>query len=90
MCMCMCTCMCIYIFFIWTESEGKLAEFMARLDTFHPNLKFTWESSRSSVNFLDVVVRIDGENFMTDAYYRPTDCHQFSHYESSHPIHIKR
>ena len=78
------------IFFIWTGNEGKLAEFMARLDMFHPNLKFRWESSRSSVNFLDVVVGIEGNNFVTDVYYKPNDCHQFLHYESSHPIHIKR
>ena len=71
-------------------SEGKLAEFMARLDTFHPNLNFTWESSKSSVNLLDVVFGIEGENFVTDVYYKLTDCHQFFHYESSHPIHIKR
>ena len=78
------------IFSIWTGSEGKLAVFMARLDMFHPNFKFTWESSRSAVNFLDVVVGIEGENFVTDVYYKPTDFHQFLHYESSQPIHIKR
>ena len=63
---------------------------MARLDMFHPNLKFTRESSKSSVNFLDAVVGIEGNNFVTDVYYKPNDCHQFLHYESSHPIHIKR
>ena len=78
------------IFFIWTGNDGKLAEFMVRLGMFHLNLKFTWESSRSSVNFLDVVVGIEGNNFVTDVYYKPNDCHQFLHYESSHPIHIKR
>ena len=78
------------IFFIWTGSEGKLAEFMAPLDVFHPNIKFTWESSRSAVNFLDVVVGTEGENFVTDVYCKPTDCHQFLHYESSHHIHSQR
>ena len=61
---------------------------MARLDVFHPNIKFTWESSRSFVNFLDVVAGTEGKNFVTDVYYKPTDCHQFLHYESSHHIHI--
>ena len=76
--------------FICTGSEGKLVEFMAWLDMFHPNLKFTQESSRSFVNFLDVVIGTEGNNFVTDVYYKPTDFHQFLHYESSHPIHIKR
>ena len=78
------------IFFIWTGSEEKLTEFMAGLDMFHPNLKFTWEPSRSFVNFLDAVAGIKGENFVTDVYYKPIDCHQFWHYESSHPSHIIR
>ena len=29
------------IFFIWTKGENKLESFLQRLNTFHPNLKFT-------------------------------------------------
>ena len=42
--------------FIWTEVEDKLEGFLDRLNNFHPNLKFTHEKSKSSVNFLDVGV----------------------------------
>ena len=41
------------IFFIWTEGEDKLEGFLNRLNNFHPNLKFTLEKSKSSVNFLE-------------------------------------
>ena len=36
------------IFFIWTASEKELAEFLNRLNSFHPNLRFTHE--RGGVN----------------------------------------
>ena len=39
------------VFFIWTESEKKLEGFLNRLNDFHPDLKFTHEKSKSSVNF---------------------------------------
>ena len=65
------------IFFIWTEGENKLESFSQRLKTFYPNLKFTHEKSMTSINFLDVTVRINGDKFETDLYSKPTDCHQF-------------
>ena len=77
------------IFFIWTEGENKLESFLQRLNTFHPNLKFTHEKSKTSINFLDFVVRINGDKFETDLYSKPADCHQFLEFNSAHPIHIK-
>ena len=79
----------IYIFFIWTESGEKLEGFLNRLNDFHPNLKFTHEKSKSSVNFLDVNVSILDNKIETDLYCKPTNCHQFLHFNSVHPFHSK-
>ena len=38
------------IFFIWTEGANKLESFLQRFNTFHPNLKFTHEKSKTSIN----------------------------------------
>ena len=63
---------------------------MERLNSFHPNLKYTHEWSRESLNFLDVTVKIGKDNiFCTELYSKPTDCHQYLDYMSSHPRHIK-
>ena len=78
------------VFFIWTESEEKLEGFLNRLNVFHPNLKFTHEKSKSSVNFLDVSVSIVDNKIETDLYCKPTDCHQFLHFNSAHPFHNKK
>ena len=77
------------IFFIRLKGEDKLKGFLQRLNSFHPALKYTHEYSQESVHFLDVVVKIEDNSLVTDLFYKPTDCHQFLHYESSHPIHIK-
>ena len=80
----------IYVFFIWTESEEKLEGFLNRLNDFHPNLKFTHEKSKSSVNFLDVSVNIVDNKIETDLYCKPTDYHQFLHFNSAHSFHNKK
>ena len=48
-------------------------------------MKFTYRTSQNNINFLDLN---DGGIF-TDPYIKSTDCHQFLHYKSSHPRHIK-
>ena len=78
------------IFFIWNESEEKLDEFLKNLNNFHPNLKFTSEKSKKSVNFLDVKVSLIDQHLETDLYCKPTDCQQFLDFNSAHPIHIKK
>ena len=45
-------------FYIWTDGEDKLEGFLNRLNNFDPNLKFTYQNSKSSVNFLHVSVTI--------------------------------
>ena len=44
------------IFFIWTHGEEKLTQFLNELNNFHSNLKFTYETSSCTVNFLDLNV----------------------------------
>ena len=45
-------------FYIWTDGEDKLEGFLNRLNNFDPNLKFTYQNPKSSVNFLHVSVTI--------------------------------
>ena len=41
------------IFFVWTYGPEKLQVFLEDLNKFHPNLKFTSDSSEENVAFLD-------------------------------------
>ena len=77
------------IFFTWAASEKELDHFLKRLNNFHPNLKFTHERSGEQINFLDVTVRVNHGEFITNLYCKPTDGHQYLHFESCHPSHTK-
>ena len=78
------------IFFIWNESEEKLETFLKNLNEFHPNLRFTSEKSKASVNFLDLTINLVDQELETNLYCKPTDCHQFLDFNSAHPTHIKK
>ena len=71
------------IFFIWTESEESLEKFLEDLNKFHPNPKFTYKKSKEKINFLGVVMKIKEGRIITDLYCKPTDVHQYLHYDSS-------
>ena len=60
---------------------------MEDLNNFKSNLKFTFECDRNSVNFVDLIVKLNNAELTTSFYVKPTDRHQ---YRSSHPDHIKR
>ena len=44
------------IFLIWTHGEASLSVFMNGLNEAHPSIKFTWDISKTSVNFLDLTI----------------------------------
>ena len=77
------------MFFIWTHGEEKLTQFLNELNNFYSNLKFISEISRCTVNFLDLNVSLRNGALHTDLCIKPTDGHQYLHYQSSHPLHIK-
>ena len=78
------------IFFIWTHGENSLKNFMIELNNFNPNFKFTYEFSEASINFLDLNVKLSNGKLQTSLYVKPTDSHQYLHFQSSHPNHTKR
>ena len=60
-------------------------------------IKFTLEESQETtsngiktekLNFLDMIIMIDENgNISTDIYYKPTNSHDYLHYDSFHPSH---
>ena len=66
--------------------KGPLTEF----NKFNPNIKFTHEFREASINFLDLNVKLSNGKLQTSLYKKPTDHHQYFHFQSSHPKHTKR
>ena len=74
------------IFAIWQYDHDELTEFVTYLNTRMPSIKFEAETSKSFVSFLDVKVIIGPEGHIkTTLYTKPTDSHNYIHYQSCHP-----
>ena len=79
------------IFLVWEHGEKALREFLEKLNSFHPTIKFTSEWSENNINFLDVALsKKDDGTLVTDLYTKPTDTHQYLHSTSCHPYYCKR
>ena len=80
------------IFFVWTKGDEKLERWMNHLNNFHDTIKFTVDTSKTEINFLDTTVKINGETgrLYTDLYRKPTDVNNYLEYTSAHPINTKR
>ena len=78
------------IFFIWTHGENSPKNVLREFNNFNPNIKFTYEFSEASINFLDFNVKLSNGKLQTSLYVKATDCHQYLHFQSSHPKHKKK
>ena len=39
--------------------------FMTKFNSYHPNIKFTYESNKGNITFLDLNVRLSGKKLTT-------------------------
>ena len=78
------------IFMVWEHGEEALKEFLQKLNSTHPSMKFTWKYSSETIDFLDVQVSLSEGSLITDLYVKPTDTHQYLHASSCHVYHSKK
>ena len=60
--------------------------FLKSLNDFHPYIKFTYESNRESVAFLDIKVSLRTKKVLTGLYVKSTNRHQYQRYFLSSSI----
>ena len=65
------------IFAIWEHRRESLMTFLDQINSFHPSIKFTAETSTQcqEVSFLDTTVILEGNNIYTDLYTKPVNRH---------------
>ena len=78
------------VFFIWNHGKEELENFMEELISFSDHIKFTFESDKENINYLDVNINLSNGHLMTNMHVKPTDRHQYLDYSSPHHNHIKR
>ena len=61
------------VFFIWTHGEENFASFSNDLSKYHSIIKFTHESNKEHIPFLDFNVKLLGNKLSTDLHIKSTD-----------------
>ncbi|XP_071153486.1 uncharacterized protein [Mytilus edulis] len=74
----------------WDKGDQKLQTFITNANNQHPTIKFTHETSNSTINFLDTSSTLSVGIINTDIYSKPTDTHQYLSPESCHPPHCTK
>ena len=72
-----------------SRSESVLLDFIYFVQNFHPSVKFTYNFSPVSVEFLDIQVNIKDSKFNTTVFYKPTDAHSYLNFLSSYHLNTK-
>lgn len=72
------------IFATTDKNQTELNTYMDKLNNFHPNIKWQFESSRTEVHFLDVKVYKKNNKLETTIFTKPTDRKKYLHYKSAH------
>ena len=74
---------------IWLHGKAAFLRFLEHANSAHPSIHFTFKFGQS-VDYLDTVQTIDGDNISSDLYTKPTDTHKYLLPTSDHPPHIHR
>ena len=75
------------IFLLWNGSETQLLDYITRLNSRHPTIKFDFKYSKSSIEFLDTKIYKNKEKnkLLTTIYRKPTDRRNFLDTTLAHP-----
>ncbi|KAJ8019991.1 hypothetical protein HOLleu_41807 [Holothuria leucospilota] len=75
------------IHFLWTLTSRNLSLFQTLINTRHPTIKYTFNSSQDNVQFLDIQITQNNTQLETKIYSKPTDSHAYLLPTSCHPKH---
>eukprot|EP00745_Piridium_sociabile_P045082 TRINITY_DN96403_c0_g1_i2.p1 TRINITY_DN96403_c0_g1~~TRINITY_DN96403_c0_g1_i2.p1 ORF type:complete len:459 (-),score=82.63 TRINITY_DN96403_c0_g1_i2:45-1421(-) len=78
------------VFLLWMGSDDELKMFFDHINSFHPTIKFTMNSSTEKLAFLDILVYFKDGFLQTDLHTKATDSHGYLHGSSCHPHHVCR
>ena len=74
---------------LWHIDDVFFIQTLYEINSIRYIIKFTFESNKVNISCLDVNINLSNDHLMTNVYIKPTDCHQYLDYSSSHPNYIK-
>ena len=79
------------LFFIfWKCLWGDINELENLLQNQYPKIKFTMEHSLKELPFLNILIKNENSQIITDIYHRPIDTQQYPHFNSYHSKNCKK
>jgi hypothetical protein len=76
---------------IWPHGPARMQQFVHRLNSVRPTVKFTMEVEASDIlPFLDVLVMKRGTKLVMKVYWKTTHTGRYLHLNSNHPYDVKR
>ena len=79
------------IFLLWNGTLEQLNEFLNKLNTLHPTIKFDAKYSYTTIDFLDTnIYKANDGKLCTTLHTKPTDRQSYLHRKSYHPAAAKR
>ena len=75
------------VFCIWPGTKNDLQKFIDYLNRAHHTIKFTYESSDFSIDFLDITIYKEKDTTAraNKPYFKPTNKFQYLLFSSAHP-----
>ncbi len=75
---------------MWPGTQSELEKFTEYLNKSHPTIKFTYESSRTEIDFLDITIykgkRFNHKSILdVKPFFKKTNKFQYLQYNSAHP-----
>ncbi len=77
------------IFLLWPKHQS-ITTFTSKINSFHPNIKFTIKTSNTTIDFLDITI-YKGQRFAshqlldTKTFQKPSNLYHYLHFKSNHP-----
>ena len=78
------------IFMVWNHGRHELMKFIEHLNSSNDSITFSSEISKTSLNFLDVTVKLTDSQITTDLYINPMDRNTYLPYDLAHPKHCMK
>ena len=77
------------IFFIFKGDINQLIQLQNFMNDIHVTIKFTFEQSRTEIDFLDTHLSLSNNRITTLLFKKPTDRSLLLHFNSNHPDNTK-
>ena len=78
---------------VWTHGEDRLQEFLQHINTAHPSINFTIETTvtNGSIPFLDTKISmLPDDKYSTELYIKPTSSEVIINFQSAQPMQMKK